>query len=154
MLKRNGALAQAVTESDHKLLVDAADAGNVQAVRLMLDQGFPIETRGTSYGGWDGTALHHAAWCGHANVVQFLLKRGADPRLKHGYGGDALGAAIHGASHAGHKNGPKVVALIARAMTDVDLNKYLEYAKTESNPRVIDVLERVIRAGNNKTRRA
>jgi ankyrin repeat protein len=55
-------------------LVRAAESGNTAAVRLMLELGLPIETRGE-----DGaTALHVAAYSGSADTVQLLLDRGAD----------------------------------------------------------------------------
>lgn len=130
----------AVSEKDHHLLVDAAEAGHLAAVKLMLAEGFPIHTRGPSYGGWDGTALDHAAWRGEAKLVEFLLGQGANPRLKHSFGGDTLGAAIHGASHGNHQGGPATVALLARRYQSGELEGYLKYAETESNREVIEVL--------------
>ena len=60
---------------DHAAVVDAADAGRTQAVRLMLDLGFPLDARG----GVDGvTALHAAAGSGAAETVRLLIDRGAD----------------------------------------------------------------------------
>jgi ankyrin repeat protein len=55
-------------------LVDAAGHGQAEAVRLMLDAGFPLDARGQ-----DGaTPLHAAAFSGSAQVVRLLLERGAD----------------------------------------------------------------------------
>jgi ankyrin repeat protein len=56
-------------------LTRAAEAGNAAAIDLMLELGFPIETRG---GGQSATALHTAAYSGSASVVQLLIERGAD----------------------------------------------------------------------------
>lgn len=131
-----------VSEKDHHLLVDAAEAGNLPAVSLMLAEGFPIHTRGPSYAGWDGTALDHAAWRGSTKLVELLLRQGANPRLKHSFGGDALGAAIHGASHGNHHGGPATVAAIARHYTPEELEGYLKYAGTESNREVVKVLKK------------
>ncbi len=65
-----------LTESQRgAALTRAAETGNVAAIGLMLDVGFPIETRGGDHG---ATALHAAAYSGSANVVQLLLERGAD----------------------------------------------------------------------------
>jgi ankyrin repeat protein len=144
MLKTNAQLKSELAESDYKLLVDAAEAGTVNAVRLMLDLGFPITTRGTSYGGWDATALDWAAWNGHGAVVRILLKRGADPTAKHGFGGDALGAAIHGANHAHHGRGIAAVKSLAAVASDERLAKAIEYAKTETNQKVTVLLETVL----------
>jgi ankyrin repeat protein len=154
MLKRDPTLKESLTENEFKLLVDAGEAGNATAVRLMLDIGFPITTRGTSYGGWDATALDLAAWNGHAAVVRLLLKRGADPTVKHGYGGDALGAAIHGANHSGHKRGTAAVNALANVADDKRLEQAIEYAKSEPNQKITALLEAMLRAktiqqGNN-----
>ena len=55
-------------------VVQAAEAGRTQAVRLLLDLGFDIEGRGDN----GATALHAAAYSGSAGTVRFLLARGAD----------------------------------------------------------------------------
>jgi ankyrin repeat protein len=146
MLRDNPGLKESLTESDHKLLVDAAEAGNAEGVRLMLDIGFPIGVRGAGYGGWDASALDYAAWLGHAPIVRLLLKRGADPTVKHGYGGDALAAAIHGASHSGHNRGLAAVKALAIVAGDERLERAVEGAKTEPNRKVVAMLERLLRA--------
>ncbi len=56
-------------------LIQAAETGNVAAVRLMLDLGFAINARSSDDG---GTALHAAAFAGSAEVIRLLLERGAD----------------------------------------------------------------------------
>jgi hypothetical protein len=58
-------------------LVAAAERGNLASVGLMLELGFPIETRREGDG--DGaTALHAASWAGAAETVGLLLDHGAD----------------------------------------------------------------------------
>jgi hypothetical protein len=75
LLHDNTDLMGRLTDADHAALVRAADHGNVEAVRLMLELGFPIDARGDV----DGvTALHAAAGAGGAEVVRLLLARGAD----------------------------------------------------------------------------
>lgn len=54
-------------------LLDAADGGHLDAVRLLLDLGFPVDARGA---GGD-TALHQAAIRGHLLVARLLVERGA-----------------------------------------------------------------------------
>jgi ankyrin repeat protein len=57
-------------------MIRAAETGNIEAMRIMLDLGFPPDTRG---GGDDpGTPLHTAAHAGSANIARLLLERGAD----------------------------------------------------------------------------
>lgn len=55
--------------------ISAAQAGDVEAVRLMLDIGLPVDVRGVADG---QTALHAAAYQGSAESVRLLLQRGAD----------------------------------------------------------------------------
>jgi ankyrin repeat protein len=63
--------------ADRAALVAAAERGNVAAVGLMLELGFPIDARREADD--DGaTALHAAAWSGSAETVALLLDRDAD----------------------------------------------------------------------------
>jgi len=74
------AAAADLDQAELAALVHAAEAGNEQAVSLMLDLGFPIDVRRD-----DGaTALHAAAYAGSAPVVRLLLDRGADPEAPDG----------------------------------------------------------------------
>ncbi len=66
---------------------------NIEAVRLMLDVGFPLTHPERSHG---YTPLHNAAWAGSAELVDLLLERGhpvdiVDP----GYHATPLGFALH-----------------------------------------------------------
>lgn len=68
------ALLDRLCASDLAVLVAAAEHGNVAAVSLALDVGFPIGVRDD-----DGaTALHAAAYSGSAETVGVLLDHGAD----------------------------------------------------------------------------
>lgn len=66
---------------------------NYEAVRLMLDLGFPVAHPERSHG---YTPLHNAAWAGSAELVELLIARGhpvdiCDP----GYKATPLGYALH-----------------------------------------------------------
>ena len=66
---------------------------NYEAVRLMLDLGFPVAHTESSHG---YSPLHNAAWSGDAALVDLLISRGhpvdlVDPR----YNSTPLGYAIH-----------------------------------------------------------
>jgi ankyrin repeat protein len=66
---------------------------NFEAVRLMLDVGFPVDVIERNHG---YSALHNAAWCGDLALVRLLLDRGhptdmVDPR----YDATPIGYAIH-----------------------------------------------------------
>jgi hypothetical protein len=69
-------------------LPDSAAWGSDDAVRLMVELGWPIEARG---GDWSASALNHAIFRGDAALTGFLLAHGANWREPHGYGSDALG---------------------------------------------------------------
>jgi ankyrin repeat protein len=144
MLRKDPTLKSGWTDTDHRLLVDAAEAGTVDAVRLILDIGFPITARLTSYGGWDASALDYAAWNGHGAIVRLLLKRGADPTLKHGYGGDALGAAIHGANHNQRVRTLSAVKALAAVATTGRLESAIQYARSEPNQKVTTLLQHTL----------
>jgi ankyrin repeat protein len=69
-------LAARLTAEDHRVLTGAADHGHIEAVRLMLDLGFPSGARSGQDDG--ATALHLAAAAGSTGTVRLLLDRGAD----------------------------------------------------------------------------
>ena len=69
-------LAARLIAEDHRVLADAADHGHAEAVRLMLDLGFPTGARSEPDNG--ATALHLAAAAGSTETVRLLLDRGAD----------------------------------------------------------------------------
>ena len=69
---------------------------NYDAVKLMLDLGFPVAHPETSHG---YTPLHNAAWAGAVDLVELLLERGhpvdiVDP----GYHATPLGYAVYDCS--------------------------------------------------------
>jgi hypothetical protein len=71
-------LVERLELSDRATLVAAAEHGNLAAVALMLDLGFPIEARREGPDDDGATALHAASWAGSVETVALLLDRGAD----------------------------------------------------------------------------
>jgi hypothetical protein len=71
-------LLERLEPADRAALVAAAEHGNLAAVGLMLELGFPIETPRDAEDDDGGTALHAAAWAGSAETVALLLDHGAD----------------------------------------------------------------------------
>lgn len=57
-------------------MIRAAETGNIEAMRIMLDLGFSPDTQGE--GDDTGTPLHTAAHAGSADIARLLLERGAD----------------------------------------------------------------------------
>ncbi|HEX4701068.1 MAG TPA: ankyrin repeat domain-containing protein [Pseudonocardiaceae bacterium] len=69
-------LVGTLTDTDRgDALRHAADSGDIGAVTLMLDVGFPVDSRSGEEG---GTALHTAAGAGSVGLVRLLIDRGAD----------------------------------------------------------------------------
>lgn len=71
-----GLLARLTDAERGTMVVVAAQRGDTEAIRLMLDLGADADTRGVGIDG--GTVLHAAAYSGSAEVVRLLLDRGAD----------------------------------------------------------------------------
>jgi Ankyrin repeats (many copies)/Ankyrin repeat len=66
---------------------------NYDAVKLMLDLGFPVAHPERSHG---YTPLHNAAWAGSADLVELLIARGHPVDIRDpGYDATPLGYALH-----------------------------------------------------------
>jgi ankyrin repeat protein len=74
LLDDDPGLLERLTDQERAAIFRAAEHGDTAAVALMLDLGFPLETRGDN----GGTALHAAAYNGSSQTVRLLLDRGAD----------------------------------------------------------------------------
>ena len=73
-------------------LLIKARAGDLKAVKKLLDEGTPVDfTSKNSY-----TALAYAAGCGHKDVVQLLLERGADVNRRSWFEKTPLVVAVQG----------------------------------------------------------
>jgi hypothetical protein len=111
-------LATRLTAEDHRILTDAADHGHTEAVRLMLDLGFPAGTRSGQDDG--ATALHLAAAAGSTSTVRLLLDHGADIEARDTTWGSApLEWAIVGSGmrlgHDPHPDWPATVRVLLDA---------------------------------------
>jgi hypothetical protein len=115
---------------------------DVEAVRLMLDLGFPIDFPETSHG---YSPLHNAAWGGYGDLVDLLIERGhplaeRDPN----YGSTPLGFALHCCLQDGrHPEGeyPRVVAALIDAGSPWDASIY-----PTGNSGIDDVLQARMKA--------
>lgn len=76
LLAADPGLAGRLSAGDYQALAGAASHGDTEAVRLMLDLGFPAGTRSEQDDG--ATALHLTAAAGSTVTIALLLERGAD----------------------------------------------------------------------------
>ncbi len=92
-------LIRNLSEADRRRVVDAAQSNNTDAVRLMLEAGWPVDARGQH----GATALHWAAFHGNAKMARIIIQH--DPPLEcldaH-FDGKPLGWAIHGSENGWH----------------------------------------------------
>ena len=119
ILAADPGLPAQLTEADHRALIEAADHGHAEAVRLMLDLGFPPDTHADREG--DGaTALHAAAAAGSPATLRVLLEHGADIQARDTTWDDTpLGWAIVGSGmrlgHDPHPDWPAAVRTLIEA---------------------------------------
>jgi ankyrin repeat protein len=74
LLDQHPSLRAELVRTDGSALLGAAETGNIEAIELLLEVGFPAAATGGPEG-W--TALHAAAWAGSGEAVKRLLAAGA-----------------------------------------------------------------------------
>jgi len=98
-----------IPEEERVKLPDAAQSNNVPAVRLMLEAGWPVDTRGEL----GATALHWAGFHGNAEMTRAILPFGPDLALKSiEYAGTALSWALFGSGNGWHRETGDYVATV------------------------------------------
>jgi ankyrin repeat protein len=96
-------------------IVNAADQGNLELVKLLLAHHADINARSPN----GMTALHCAVDRGYVEVVAFLLKQGADATLRNDAGDtpmDLTAAFLSDPAHPRHENMKKIVNLLQQAL--------------------------------------
>ena len=108
------------------------------AVRLMLEAGWPVDTKGE----YDLTALSWAAWHGNAEMVREILRYHPDlERNDCEYGITALGSALHGSENGWHRDTGDYVATV-EALLDAGAKAPKVTADLEASEAVRDALSR------------
>ncbi len=89
-------LGASLDDDDRRMLAHAARDNNNEAVRLMLEAGWPPDARGQH----NATALHWACFHGNAAMARDLLRHGAPLNVRgEEYNATPLGWARHGSVH-------------------------------------------------------
>lgn len=113
-LARNPDAAKSLSEKDSQKLPNSAQTNNTNAVRLMLEAGWPVDTQG-EYG---ATALHWAGFHGNAEMARVILRFHPSLELKsREYAGSALSWAVYGSGNGWHRDTGDYVGTI-RALLD------------------------------------
>jgi hypothetical protein len=102
-----------LTERLLRKLVDAAEANDTRAVRLLLFAGWPVGATGKH----GATALHFAAWHGNADLVRETLAH--QPSLEtrdRDFNMTPLGWAFHGSLHGWNRDRGNYAATVDALM--------------------------------------
>lgn len=93
LLAAHPGLASTLGPDEQRTIADAAQENNLDAVRLMLRAGWPVDARGQH----QATPLHWAGFNGNVELARLLLAHGAPVDLKGDeYDGTPLDWARHG----------------------------------------------------------
>jgi ankyrin repeat protein len=93
-------LPKSLSAAETRKLADAAQDRNLDAVRLMLEAGWPPDARGMH----GATALHWAAFHGYTEMAQIILRfHPPMEAVDRDFGGTPLGWAIHGSQEGWHR---------------------------------------------------
>jgi hypothetical protein len=105
--------AGTLSEAEARKLPGAAQNNNTNAVRLMLEAGWPVDTQGEM----GATALHWAGFNGNAEMTREILRFHPALELKsREYEGTALGWAIYGSGNSWHRGTGDFVGTIQALM--------------------------------------
>lgn len=101
LLASDPGLVGRLSPEQRRKVVDAAQDRDLDAVRMMLEAGWPVDARGRH----GGTALHWAAFHGHAEMARLVL--GFGPPLEavdDDFNATPLGWAMHGSREGWYRD--------------------------------------------------
>lgn len=113
MLKDYPDLISSLGADESRLISDMAWEHKTDSVRVMLNAGFDVNTRGSQ----KATPLDRAAYRGFKDLVELILKYDSDLEAKNEFGSTPLIACIHGSVHFRDRRGdyPGTVEALIRA---------------------------------------
>ena len=135
-LSKHPDAAKTLSETDQRKLPNAAQTNNKEAVRLMLEAGWPADARGEM----GATALHWAGFNGNAEMTREILRFHPTLELKsREYEGTALGWAVYGSGNSWHRDTGDYVGTI-RALLDGGATVPPHAEELEPSEAVLEVL--------------
>ena len=135
-LARNPDAANTLSEADRQKLPAAAQSNNTNAVQLMLEAGWPVNTPGEM----GATALHWAGFNGNAEMTRDILRFHPDIETKsREYAGTALSWAIYASGNGWHRDTGDFVGTV-RALLNAGAALPSDTEALEPSDAVLEVL--------------
>ncbi len=136
ILAANPEFVRTLSDEDKRKLPDAAQNNNTQAVRLMLQAGWPVDTPGDM----GATALHWAAFNGNAEMTREILRSRPALELKsREHSGTALSWAVYGSGNGWRRDSGDFVTTI-RLLLDAGASVPAHVEDLEPSDAVLEVL--------------
>jgi ankyrin repeat protein len=128
--------SKSLSETDQRKLPNAAQNNNAEAVRLMLEAGWPVDTAGEM----GATALHWAGFNGNAEMTREILRFHPALELKsREYAGTALAWAVYGSGNGWHRETGNYVGTV-RALLEAGATLPPHAEDLEPSDAVLEVL--------------
>ncbi|MBV7380781.1 ankyrin repeat domain-containing protein [Maritimibacter dapengensis] len=102
ILNERPGLPASLDQDRLRLLPELAEAGARDAVKLMVDLGWPLDVKG---GDWNASALNQAVFRGDAELARYLLERGSVWTERHGFGDNVCGTLSWASVNEPHAEG-------------------------------------------------
>jgi hypothetical protein len=135
-LSKHPDAAKTLSETDQQKLPNAAQTNNTEAVRLMLEAGWPVDTPGEM----GATALHWAGFHGNAKMGREILRFHPALELKsREYAGTALSWAIYGSGNGWHRDTGDYVGIV-QALLETEAALPPNAEELEPSDAVLEVL--------------
>jgi hypothetical protein len=135
-LSKHPDAAKTLSETDQQKLPNAAQTNNAEAVWLMLQAGWPVDTPGEM----GATALHWAGFHGNAKMGREILRFHPTLELKsREYAGTALSWAIYGSGNGWRRETGDYVGIV-QALLDAGAALPPNAEELEPSDAVLEVL--------------
>lgn len=129
--------AETLSNGDRRKLPNAAQNNNTEAVRLMLEAGWPVNERGDA----GATALHWAAFNGNSEMAREILRFSPELTLKSlEYPGTALSWAIYASGNGWRRNTGDFVGIV-QALLESGAIIPPDAEKLEPSEQVLELLQ-------------